>query len=807
MTPPPIPPDERARLEILAQYDVLDTPPEAVFDDLTEMAAQICQAPIALLTFVDEHRQWFKAALGMDLVETSRAVSFCAHAILEPAMFVVPDATRDARFADNPLVTAEPCIRFFAGAPLMSPEGHALGTLCVIDRESRELQPDHRQALSVLSRHAMALLELRRRNRELASVRAEMAAIQREDSEARFQAFMYDNPAVAWMKDAAGRYVYVNNTLTKVYARAAEEVLGKSDAELLPEPAAVRLRANDEAVLAANQPLEAVEHIPVGDGRLRSWRIWKFPFRDPAGRVHVGGLAFDITERLVAEETVRRSEERYRSLVESANDGILALSHDAIITSLNVAFERITGWRREELMGEPFSTFVHPEDVARAMQAFRRALRGDNPPSLELRVQARHGAPVAVELTMTQQRVGDTVVGVLGIGRDIRERLHLEEQLRQAQKLDSIGRLAAGIAHDFNNLLGVQQAYVALLLNERGFSAEQVEMLREIGNATDRAAALTRQLLLFSRKQVMQMRSLDVNEVVTGIENMLGRLLGEDIALRLECAEQLPHVQADHGMIEQVLMNLAINARDAMPTGGTLVISTETVRLGKTEERENPEARPGVFIRMSVTDDGVGITPAVMDRIFEPFFTTKGVGKGTGLGLATAHGIVKQHGGWMEVSSEPRRGTTVRVFVPVPKLHADEPSAGTVELDAPGGDETVLLVEDEVALRRSTQIVLERHGYRVLTAATGDEALQVWRDHAGEIDLLLTDMVMPGGMTGWQLADRLREERVELKLVFTSGYSPDVAGKELLSAAGSRFLRKPFVPQELVRTLRDCLDD
>ncbi|MCC5807264.1 MAG: PAS domain S-box protein [Opitutales bacterium] len=1043
---------EKKRLEVLREYDVLGSPPEEAFDDLTALAAHLCESPVSLITLIDKDREWCKSAFGFQHNGNSREFSFCAQAIQQPDLFIVPDAIRDERFANNPYVTGTPNIRFYAGVPLVSTEGEALGALCVIDFKSREMKPAHQQALRVLSRHVMTLLELRRKNRELASVRTRLdeerekrvreqaeesirterslneqivnslpgifyvideegrflrwnenfervtgysskemrrlhpldlfrgtdveliagrirevfetgrsdaeatlvgkagqgalyyftglriefdgrrcligtgidvsarrlAEVERdrlfelspdmfciagldgyfkqvnpawektlgyseeellarpyvefihpEDreatesetealatergnvvfenryrckdgiwrwlswrcvmlpeaglifgvarditekkqtrdalraSEARFEAFMEDNPAVAWMKDEDGRYVYVNQTLLKVYGGDRARVLGKTDLEFLPGPVAAELRGNDRAVREQDRPGEYTETIPDSEGQVRVWKVWKFPFEDPSGRCYSGGLAFEITERIKAEEAVLRSEERYRSLVEGARDAIFSLSSDGSFTSLNAAAETLTGWKGEELLGGPFSRIVHPEDLPKAVKAFQQVLNGAATPTLELRILAKECDCIPMELTVTPQRLGDKVIGVLGIARDIRERRQLEEQLRQSQKLDSIGQLAAGIAHDFNNILTVQQGHASLLLLNEDLPPACVESIRQMADAVDRAAALTRQLLLFSRKQALQPKLLNLNEIVANLAIMLGRILGEDIELHIEKEEHLPSLKADPGMIEQVIMNLAVNARDAMPGGGKLEISTSAVRLDESAPRNNPEARSGNFVCLRISDTGTGISPDASDHIFEPFFTTKDVGKGTGLGLATVHGIVRQHEGWVEVDSREGTGTSFTIFLPACVEDTGAAVEATPVDTVRGGSETILVVEVEEAVRGMVKLVLEKYGYTVLVAENGVHALDVWQQNAAHIDLLLSDLVLPEGINGLQLAERLLRYKPELRIILSSGYSPDLAKGNVSISDRTRFLQKPYPLQMLLQTVRD----
>jgi len=385
-----------------------------------------------------------------------------------------------------------------------------------------------------------------------------------------------------------------------------------------------------------------------------------------------------------------------------------------------------------------------------------------------------------------------------------------QQQLRQAQKMEAIGQLAGGVAHDFNNMLAVIRGNAELLLMDADqHSPETRECLKQVTAASERAANLTRQLLAFSRKQVMQSRPLVLNDVVADLTKMLRRIIGEHIDLQCRYAAQLPFVQADAGMVEQVLVNLAVNARDAMPHGGQLLITTELANLDAVPPPAHPEARAGQFVCLMVKDAGTGIAPEHLPRIFEPFFTTKELGKGTGLGLATVYGIVKQHQGWIEVSSQPGAGATFRIFLPAIPTPAPTSDTPKPEADLPGGTETILLVEDDFGVRMITRRVLESHGYRICDASTAAEALDLWRSRAQEITLLLTDIVMPQGVTGRDLVKQLRALRPSLKVIFMSGYSADVIGKDthFFRRTNSSFLQKPCSARTLLETVRRCLDE
>ena len=389
---------------------------------------------------------------------------------------------------------------------------------------------------------------------------------------------------------------------------------------------------------------------------------------------------------------------------------------------------------------------------------------------------------------------------------DITERLMLEAQLRQSQKMESVGQLAAGVAHDINNILTVIQGHAGLLLNAVPPGADSIRSIKQISAAAERAASFIRQLLTFSRKQIFRSKILDLNAVLQNLKGMLPRLIGEDITLETSCQPDLPCIQADTGMIEQIVMNMATNSRDAMPKGGKLTIATSAAEIDAAYVRQHPEARVGRFVCLTVSDTGCGMERQILQRVFEPFFTTKEVGKGTGLGLATVYGVVKQHHGWIEVQSEVGAGTSFKVFLPVAGKAGDAPADPAVKSETvQGGKETILLVEDEIGLLELVRDILQHYHYRVLIAASGAEALRIWDECNGQVDLLLTDMVMPGGMTGGELATELKKRKPGLKVIYASGYSSVLTGKDF-SKGDNIFIAKPYQPNQVARLIRDTID-
>ncbi|MBE2214527.1 MAG: PAS domain S-box protein [Opitutaceae bacterium] len=529
--------------------------------------------------------------------------------------------------------------------------------------------------------------------------------------------------------------------------------------------------------------------------------------RDSEGRpVRMLGTLTDISTRKTMELALRRSEERYRQLIDQARDAVIALDADGRIESLNTAFETLTGDSRGPWLGRHLLDLVHEADRERASQRLDEVRHGHVPSPFEVSLLSAGGARVPVELTLSARVESGQVAGMLAVGRDITERRQLEHQVRHSQRLDSIGQLAGGVAHDFNNILTVIHGAASILRGSPHFSPALSNALHDIERAAERGAHLTRQLLTFSRRQAMQPADVDLNAIVSNLARLLARVLGEDIVLRLDLDPLPLAIHADAGMLEQVLVNFAVNARDAMPTGGMLAITTRHMVITPEQAAQRPDATAGRTACLTVSDSGCGIPPDVLPRIFEPFFTTKPEGKGTGLGLATVFGIVRQHGGWIEVQSEIGSGTLFRVLLPevtaVPAGAVDRP-----ELPPPqSGSETILLAEDEAYVRAMVRTALERQGYRVVAVENGPAALARWHEDPQAIDLLLTDIVMPEGMSGYDLADALREQRPDLPIIFSSGYDPEMLAGRRRPDASATFLRKPYDIARLLHAVRACLD-
>ncbi|MDB6167457.1 MAG: multi-sensor hybrid histidine kinase [Verrucomicrobia bacterium] len=519
--------------------------------------------------------------------------------------------------------------------------------------------------------------------------------------------------------------------------------------------------------------------------------------------------AGERAKRRSAEEALRRSEERFREMAETIRDIFWITSPDGRqLVYVSPAYEEIFGRPIAGLHARPeqWIDAIVPEDRAPVAEV-RAALSRGAEYRIEYQIKRPDGTtrwledrgyPVAVP--------AGNGAHVVGIVSDITDRKQLQAQLLQAQKMEAIGQLAGGIAHDFNNILTVINGSASMMLDAGHLAPADVKAVKQIYTAGERAARLTRQLLVFSRKQEIHREPLDLNRTIEEVAKMIGRLIGENISLSLELAPQLPAIRGDAVMVEQVLMNLAVNARDAMPRGGQLTIATQRVRFDETEAASHVARRAGDFVRLSVRDAGCGIAPAILPRIFEPFFTTKDVGVGTGLGLATVFGIVEHHEGWIEVESQVGEGTCFNLFLPPTSEPVAPKHRSAHPFPQRRGNETVLLVEDEAAVREFAVAVLENSGYRVLQAGSGVQALEVWKWHQSRIALLLTDLVMPDGITGVDLAKTLRSEKPDLTVVFTSGYSRLMSTQVMAAEHEIPFIQKPYVPATLTRVVREALD-
>ncbi len=609
-----------------------------------------------------------------------------------------------------------------------------------------------------------------------------------------------------------GRYTEVNENFLEVTGFRREEVIGKTAYELKiwdnPEDRDfIALRLKEKGKVSNFEAKFRIKSGQILD------RLVSADTVEIAGKQYMVGVSLDITDRKRAEEILKASEEKYRTLVESSSDAILMLDAERNIASCNEAFCNLFGYDRREIEGRSIR-ILHPSDESfhffgeRAYPIVNQkgSFRG------EWTLIRKNGSEVPVEHVISTIKAPDgSISGYVNMARDIserkraeKERTLLEEQLRQSQKMEAIGRLVGGIAHDFNNLL-------TIILGNCDFSLSGIREedplkgnIEEIRRASEKAAGLTHQLLAFSRRQILEPKVLDLNVIISNMDKMLQRIIGEDIELITVPARNCGRVKIDPGQIEQVIFNLVVNAKDAMPQGGKLTIETADVELDESYVRKHTEAIPGQYVMLSLTDTGLGMTPDIRERIFEPFFTTKELGKGTGLGLSTVYGIVKQSGGDIWVYSEPEKGTTFKIYLPRVDEPLDELTDKKLD-DIPLGSETILVVEDDQTIKTMAAKILTKLGYRVLEASDGAEAIYIFKEQMGSIDLILTDVVMPL-MSGRQLIQRLKLMSSDLKVLYMSGYTDNAIAHHGILEQGINYIQKPFTLEGLAKKVREVLD-
>ena len=707
-----LPENEVARLDALKSFRILDTPPERAFDDLTSLTSYICGTPIAFIGFMDADRLWFKSRIGWDVPEVPRDMSFCAHTILQSDALVVCDTLTDnGRLAICPLAT-HGGVRFYAGVPLMSSEGYALGTLCAMDSIPRGLTPGQTNALRILARQVVSLVE----SRTLAS-----KALLRASS----------------IQPGSG------------FSNETRKVLGFS--------------------------------------------FWR-----------------DISEQKRSHDALRHSEQRLQGIISSAMDAIITIDRNQRIIVFNKAAEQIFRCTASEALGQPIDKFI-PERFrsihGQHIQGFAETgvtARSMDSPATRFALRA-DGEEFPIEATISQVESEDEKLFTV-ILRDIGARLRMEAELLQAQKMEAVGQLAGGIAHEFNNFLGVLLGYSELLSEEAVENEKVGRLVTEIKAATQHAASLTRQLLAFSRKQLMEPQVLDVNRSIWEGHKLLRRLVPANVDVVPVLAPTIGRVRADAGQLQQILVNLVVNARDAMPQGGKVVIETADAELDEVFASQHLDLRPGSYVLLSVSDSGLGMNAETRSHLFEPFYTTKSPGMGTGLGLSTVYGIVKQSGGHISVESIAGKGTTFRIYLPRIQAATEESDIRTsrpIERKQ-SGPATILVVEDETSLRRLICFSLEKRKHEVLAAKDGAEAFEIFRQHAAQVQLIVTDLMMPR-MDGLELKQHIAALKPDVKFLFMSGYAEHIVEQHRGSLEGCAFLQKPFLPEELANKVSGLL--
>ncbi len=853
---------EGERLAALDRYGILDTPPEAGFDDLVRMASDLLEAPIAAVSLVASGRQWFKSEVGLGVREMPLDNSICAHAILEQDRIVVPDTTLDPRFDGNPLVTGSPGLRFYAGELLKTPEGLPLGALCVLDTKVRPQGLTEQQGfvLRTLASQVMRQLELRRVIAQRDQALAERGRIEARQGALlelgdRLRALDEPSDMVAAAAEVAGRTLGVARA---GYGRAdlAQLVITVERDWTIPGlPSVVGAHTLDdygtvgdairrgEAVVVADiradprTAAKAETYRALGIGSMANLTIVEDGgvaavfFLHHASPHDWSGeeLAFarGVADRTRAAVARRLAEVELRALNASlqaqverrtgerdriwrvSRDMLGVADADGVWLSVNPAWTEILGWSEAEIVGRTTSWLQHPDDLDRT-QAGRASLRaGQALLMFENRLRTRDGGYRVISWKAIPHEGR-----IYGVARDVtaeREQgqalADAEEALRQSQKMEAVGQLTGGLAHDFNNLLAgisgsleLMQARVA-----QGRIGDLERYLGAAQSAAKRAAALTHRLLAFSRRQTLDPKPTDLNRLVAGMQELIGRTTGPEVAVEPVAGVGLWTTLVDPGQLESALLNLCINARDAMPGGGRITIETANRWLDERAARERDMAS-GQYVSLCVSDNGTGMAPDVAARAFDPFFTTKPIGMGTGLGLSMVYGFARQSGGQVRIYSELGQGTMLCLYLPRHAGEADAPEEAAELSDAPraGHGETVLVVDDEPTVRMLVAEVLEDLGYVAIEAADGAAGLRVLQSDA-RVDLLVTDVGLPGGMNGRQVADAARVARPGLKVLFITGYAENAVLSHGHLEPGMHVMTKPFAMEALASRIKELI--
>jgi len=681
--------------------------------------------------------------------------------------------------------------------------------------ESLQAEVEERKRIEGALREAHAGLELRvsERTEELSRINAQLrkeivghrqTSTALQQSEQRFRALIEASP-VGIALSRNGIVLFANKAHLDLFGFTdLWQLKGRFFLDIIAPQCREEVRARVNRRRETGQERDSYETVGLRrDGTQFFYQIEAASLQLEDGPATLAFL-IDTTQRHEAEQALRQSEERFSRAFQALPIPVSISTYgEGRLIDANDAFLRLFEHKREEAVGwtvHELGLWAEDADRSELLNALKR---GEQIRGRECRYRTRNGRIVITSVSVEHVELQGWPC-LIFITQDQTARLNLETQLRHAQKMEAVGQLAAGVAHDFNNIMTIIMGHAALL--ERGVAGEAYlqESVGEIKTASERAAALTRQLLTFSRKQVMQLRVVDLNEVIRNFSRMLNRLLGEKVAVDLHFEPALTSVKADAGMVEQIIMNLAVNARDAMVNGGRLSITTRPILV---EANPRHPDRVGKFVCLEVTDNGEGMDSSTLSRIFEPFFTTKEVGKGSGLGLATVYAIVDQHHGWIAVESKPGQGAMFRVYLPVAfELARQTPKADEVMMAATN-QATILVAEDEAAVLGLVTAILNRGGYKVISATNGDDAFVLWEMHEGEIDLLLTDMVMPGVLSGRGLAERIHAQRPSIPVIYSSGYSVEIVREGLVLREGVNFLPKPYSPATLLKMVQDCLEN
>lgn len=931
---------EAARLEALNQYEVLDTASESAFDDLARLASYICGTPIALINLIDANRQWFKAKVGLDVSELGLDIGFCPRVIQQSDIVIIPDTLADQESRENLVVSQNPYVRFYAGVPLITAEGYAIGTLCVVDYVPRQLNEEQIEAFLALSRQVVSQLELRRNLAKLAQITTEYKVVEESLKKAavenlclaRAVASASDGILITDPNQPDNPVIYTNPAFSRTTGYQPEEIIGRNCRFLQGSGTDINAITQINSGIAEQREVKATLLNYRQDGQ-QFWNELKIsPVFSEAGELlNFIGIQTDITERKLAEENLHSRETLLRSManasplafyvVDNRTDEILYFNHrfceiwgiqhleermqrrelrnnalicdclavvanipavaesckplqsednrvvvedeilfkdgrtirrfsrqirdeqdryfgrlylfedisdrkhaeqkireqaallnvatDAILVRdledkilfWNKSAERIYGWKAEEVLGKNANQFLY-HDLHEIPEVMRLVVEQGEWQG-ELHKITKSGQEIIVQSRWTLVRDRDqNSKSILSVDTDITEKKQLESQFLRAQRMESIGTLAGGIAHDLNNVLA-PILMSAQLLQLKIADEQSQRLLKTMETNAKRGGALVKQVLSFARGIEGKRTIIQVRHLIFEIKQIALQTFPKSIEFYTALAPELWSVSANATQVHQVLMNLCVNARDAMPGGGTLSVSAENVFIDQNYARMNLNASVGAYILITVTDTGTGISPEIVDKIFEPFFTTKEQGTGTGLGLSTTSGIIKSHGGFVNVYSELGKGTQFKVYLPAAAGTTTQ-AAKSMELPI-GNGELILVVDDEAAICEVTKTSLETYDYKVLTASDGIEAIALYAQHQDEISVVLMDMMMPS-MDGLTTIPTLQKINPQVKIIAVSGLASREQVSAAMGAGVKAFLSKPFTAQELLKTINSVLN-
>ena len=776
---------EAERLRALERYDTVDIAGDQAFEQLVQLAAQVCDMPVATLSLVDGTHQHFRVRIGLDLASTPREQAICVHTMARRDVLLVSDASADDRFADNPLVLGGPRVRAYAGAPLITDDGHALGTLCVIDTVPRELTAMQQQSLRILASHAMGQLELRRTLREADAQRQALAVATLER-----RRILDQSVDVLSVLDGDGRFVEVSQAAYEVWGRAPETLVGRNWADLVhPDDLGISFDHVREVMRGKGTAFHVENRCVHADGHA-VWMRWSSRWSSEDARAY--SVARDITQQKAAEQVLIESEARLReqaALLEMANDAILTRDMTGAIRFWNPAATRLFGWAADEVLGRR-TVDVLENDAARYDQAMT-SLRADHAWQGELPRATRDGRVLTVQSHWTLIASPDGVpTGVLEINTDVTAARQTQAQSLRAQRLESLGTLASGIAHDLNNMLAPILMSVDVL---RGSVHDDLgrEVLQAIEASATKGANLVRQVQSFARGADGERAEVRVDVLVADIARIVGETFPRSINVRTEVDAAGWVVMGDATQLQQVLLNLAVNARDAMDGHGSLVI--------RTVSDEEVEA---AALAVQVIDTGCGMSAEVLERVFDPFYTTKPAGQGTGLGMSQVFAFCRQSGGEVKIQSTEGEGTRVAMLLPVakPAITGGEKdlSDGAPSLAGPGERLNILVVEDDHRVLAATVEAVAELGHKAVPCSNPLEA-EALVESQGDFDLILSDVLMPE-LTGPEMVARLKQRWPELSVLFVTGFAGD-AGDDA-SFGDHDVLRKPFTLTALDRAIR-----